>query len=129
MKEIFESWLGIFFLAILMVGGISIINAGIDARNADASKSGYIAEIENSNFSAEVMRSVFAEAESEGYELSIDLYHETLDGQRRVDKGITSGDAIPDTSDVYMARLHLGFNYSFVLFDVAAHHELIGYAR
>lgn len=129
MKEIFESWLGILFLALLMIGGISIINAGIEARNADATKAGYIAEIEASNFSADVLGSALVDADTVGYDLSFDLYRQAADGTRSVSENATSAASIGDTADVYMVRMSLGFNYSFALFDVAAHHELVGYAR
>lgn len=129
MKEIFESWLGIVLLALLMIGGISIINAGIEARNADATKAGYIAEIEASNFSSDVLQSVLTEAETAGYDISFDLYRQAADGTRTVTEAATGAATIGDTADVYMVRMSLGFSYSFALFDVAAHHELIGYAR
>lgn len=129
MKEIFEAFLGVFFLILLMVGGMSIIGAGIDARNADAAKTGYIAELENSNFSASVLNGVLANASDQGYELKVDLYHQDTSGERQVSRGITTAAGIPDTSDVYMARLDLSFDYSFSLLNTVTPHQLIGYAR
>lgn len=129
MKEIFEAFLGLFFLTLLMVGGMSVIGAGIDARNADATKTGYIAELENSNFSASVLDGVLADANSQGYALKVDLYHQDASGNRTMSQGISSAAGIPDTSDVYMARLDLTFDYSFSLLNTVTPHQLVGYAR
>lgn len=129
MKEIFEAFLGLFFLALVMVGGMSIIGAGIDARNADAAKTGFIAELENSNFSASVLDGVLAKAKDQGYDLKVDLYHQNAAGTRTVSPGITAGAGVPDTSDVYMARLDLSFGYSFPLLNTVTPHQLVGYAR
>lgn len=129
MKEIFEAFLGVFFLVLLMVGGMSIIGAGIDARNADAAKTGYIAELENSNFSASVLDGILANAKDQGYALKVDLYHQNASGVRVVSPAVTAGAGIPDTSDVYMARLDLSFDYSFSLLNAVTPHQLVGYAR
>lgn len=129
MKEIFEAFLGVFFLILLMVTGVSILGAGIDSRNADASKTSYIAEMENSHFSASVLQEVLVNAQAEGYVLTVDLYRQDATGARTISKGITAGAGIPDTSDVYMAKLDLTFNYSFPLLNAVIPHQLVGYAR
>lgn len=125
MKEVFETWLGIFFLTLLLVAGVSIVGSGIDARNADAAKSAYIAEIEESDFSANVIASVLDEASDDGYDVSLCLYPENA--APRCD--VTTSDQVGDTSDVYMARVQLDFNYDFGLLNTVIHHQLIGYAR
>lgn len=129
MKEIFESFLGLFFLVLLMVGGMSIIGAGIDARNADAAKTGYIAELENSNFSASVLDGVLDNANDQGYTLEVDLYHQNAAGDRTISQNVSAATGIPDTSDVYMARLDLAFDYSFPMLNAVTPHQLVGYAR
>lgn len=129
MKEIFEAFLGLFFLVLVMVGGMSVIGASIDARNADASKTSYIAEMENSNFSASVMSGVLADAADQGYELSVDLYHENPSGERTISKNISASTGVPNTSDVYMAKLNMSFDYSFALLNTVTPHTLVGYAR
>lgn len=129
MKEIFEVWLGVFFLALLMVGGVSIIGAGIDARNADATKTSYIAEIENSNFSPSVLTGVLADAADQDYEVSLDVYNRDDAGVQTVTKNVTSASGLPDTSETYMVRVSLKFDYSFALFDAVAKSTLVGYAR
>lgn len=129
MKEIFEVWLGIFFLALLMVGGMSIISAGIEARNADATKTNYIAELEDSNFSASVMSALLTDAQNNDYELSLDLYHQDINGVRTTTTGVRNSGSVPDTSNVYMAKVNLSFDYSFSLLNIVTAHELIGYAR
>jgi hypothetical protein len=130
-KEIFETWLGVFFLALLMVTGVSILSAGIDARNADAAKTGYIAEIENSNFAPSVINGVLDDAEQAGYDITLDLYHSRTPGATGdlVTRDVTTADEIGDTSDVYMARVQLDFDYAFPLLKSVTPHTLIGYAR
>lgn len=131
MKEIFEAWLGVFFLALLMVTGLSILSAGIDARNADAAKTGYIAEIENSNFAPSVIAGVLDDAKTGGYDISLDLYHspERSASGDLVTRDVTTPEQVGDTSDVYMARVQLGFDYTFPMLDAVTPHTLIGYAR
>ncbi len=134
MKEIFETWLGIFFLTILMVAGLSVVTAGIDARNADAAKTAYTAEIEESNFSAGVIGAVINEANADGYNVELDLYHSNpaggaTAGDRTVTRNVTEDQQIGDTSDVYMARLQLTFDYSFPMLNAVTEHTLFGYAR
>lgn len=134
MKEIFETWLGIFFLTILMVAGLSVVTAGIDARNADAAKTAYIAEIEESNFSAGVIGAVINEANADGYNVELDLYHSNpargaTAGDRTVTRNVTEDQQIGDTSDVYMARLQVTFDYSFPMLNTVTEHTLFGYAR
>lgn len=129
MKEIFEAFLGLFFLMLVMVGGMSIVGASIDARNANASKTSYIAEMEDSNFSASVLQGVLVEAEAEGYAVKVDLYRQDSAGVRTITKGVTAGAGVPDTSDVYMTKLDLTFDYTFGLLNAVTPHQLIGYAR
>lgn len=133
MKEVFESWLGVFFLALLMITGLSIISAGIDARNADAAKTSYIAEIENSNFSSEVIGAVIDDAKASGYDITVDLYHSALRSgtsyDRSVTKGIRTAAGVGDTSNVYMAKVKLDFDYSFSILNVVTPHTIFGYAR
>lgn len=128
MKEIFESILGVFFLTILMAGSLSCISASIDAKNADASKTAYIAEMENSNFSSDVVQKIFEQAELDGYDVSMKLYHR----QDSVGDSITIANSSADvgnTSDVYMARMELTFSYSFKFLNNVTQHRLLGYAR
>lgn len=121
---------------------LTCISAAIDYRNADATKTAYIAEMENSNFSSEVITKIYEQAEDDGYDVKMTLYHRqdylgnpapTL--TTTVDPSVASNpdslkNAIGDTSDVYMIRVQLDFDYSFAFFNNAVtKHTLFGYAR
>lgn len=125
MKVVIVVFVEVFFLLLLMVGGVSIIGAGIDARNADATKSGYVAELENSNFSPRVIGGLFEDASTQGYDLTLTLYGDN--GARTVVNEMAD---IPTAAGTYMARVDLGFSYSFPLLDsVPIPHSTVGYAR
>lgn len=128
MKEIFEAALGTFFLSILMVASLSCISASIDAKNADATKTAYIAEIENSNFSSNVIQAVFDQADADGYDVSMVLYHSPT-SPNPAPTTATRASEVGNTSDVYMVRLELKFNYTFQFLDSVTQHTLLGYAR
>ena len=129
MKEVMEAFLGLFFFMIIITGSMSVITAAIDAKNADAAKTGYIAEIENSNFSSTVLESIFEQAESEGYVVSMRVYHMQNSGLQSPPTDVNSSADIPNTSDVYMVRLQLTFDYKFHFLNSVTRHTLIGYAR
>lgn len=129
MKEIIEGWVGVFMIMLLVTASVGCISASIDYRNADASKTGYIAEIENSNFSAPVMAKVFEHANEDGYTVKLRLYHRSVDGtSESITSPATAAD-IGNTDDVYMARLQLDFKYKFKMLNVVTNRSLIGYAR
>lgn len=129
MKEIFESILGTFLLMLLMVGGMTCISASVDARHADLAKTEYVTRIEDSNFSKDVLQSVFASADEEGYDIEMTIYKDNEDGTRTVSSDITSVDGIGDVNGTYMVRLELSFDYSFPFMNAVTRHTLLGYAK
>ena len=66
MKEIFEAMLGVFFVAVMMIGSSSVISTSIDAQNADATMQAYVTEVEHSNFSDQVLEAIFEQADADG---------------------------------------------------------------
>lgn len=141
MKEVFESFLGIFFLLLLMVTGMSVISASITAKNADANLSAYVAEIEESNFSKSVMEAVFEDAADRGYRMKMILYDEDDTGAmstRTVEAtDVLTRDAqgnyiasIPgSTFDCYMVQIVVSFDYNFSLYNNVTQHTLYRFAR
>ena len=136
MKEIIEGLTSMFFLMLMFTLSMCCISSAIDYRNADATKTSYIAEIENSNFSRQVMSGIFNEAEADGYVVRAKLYHR--DGAKAPTEVVLNADEdfedvdakIGDTSDVYMVRLEIDFNFQFPLLKIAPKtHTIIGYAR
>lgn len=146
MKEIIEAFVGLFFFMLLTTTSLSVITTSIDAKNADEIKSGYVTEMENSNFSAPVIQKIFAEAESEGYVVDMKVYHNQVGTSNLVTEvnaqkwdvaankyvyrsASELATLIGNTSDVYMVRIQVTFDYSFPLLDVVTPHTIIGYAR
>lgn len=129
MKELFESILGTFLLLLLMVGGMTCISASVDARHADLAKTEYVTRIEDSNFSKDVLQSVFASADEEGYDIEMTVYKDNEDGSRTVTSDIESSDDIGDVTGAYMVRLELSFDYSFPFMNAVTKHTLLGYAK
>lgn len=128
MKEIFEATLGLFFLTLIMVGSLSCISASIDARNADATKTAYITELENSNYSKDTMVKVFEDAGKRSYTVRFSLYMNN-NGSRSV-KTVSNVSELPsDTMTVYMARVELDFVYSVKLLNIMEPQTIVGYAR
>ena len=141
MKEVMEAFLGTFFMLLMSATSLSCISAAIDYRNADATKTAYIAEMENSNFSSKVIAQICEQAEKDGYDVQLTLYHSqdylgsptpklTTKYPDESNPNLSLEDAIGNTSDVYMIRVQLDSDYSFDFFNNAVtKHTLIGYAR
>lgn len=128
MKEVFEAFLGIFFLMLMMVTGVSLISASIDAKNVDANISAYVAEMEESNFSKSIIETVWDDAETRGYGVHMVLYYEDYTGTMN-SREISSKNEIGTTTDVYMAQIVIDFNYSFALYNNITRHTLYRFAR
>ena len=73
MVTIIKSFVGCFFLLLLVYLGIGISSASIDARNAERSASSYASRISCSNYSSQVVEDCKADAMQEGYELKVQL--------------------------------------------------------
>lgn len=141
MRSLFDSFLGFFFIIILMVTGLSIISASITAKNADANLSAYVAEIEESNFSKSVIQAVWKDADSRNYTTTMVLYYEDETGAMTT-KTFTASDVIHtddsgnktfsisgSTSDVYMVQIAVSFKYNFALYNQVTQHTLYRFAR
>ena len=59
MENVIKTFLSMFFIIILMILGIGVVNASIDGRNADSYLSSVVDQIEASNFSTRVIESQF----------------------------------------------------------------------
>ena len=133
MKEIFEAALGMFFMVMMTVVSMTCIATSIDAKNADATKTAYIAQIEDSNFSSQVLQDIFNESLTDGkYTVKMTLYHKAYDsipGSSNMTTFATDASSVGNTSDVYMVRLELSFDYAFKYWNDVVTHNLMGYAR
>lgn len=149
MKEIFEAFLGIFFIMLEMVTGMSVIAASITAKNADANLSAYVAEIEESNFAKSVVAAVFEDAYNRGYDITMVFYTESETGvmstqsmsmsdltpfkQNNSDRWIIDPAQFNNSgitfADVYMIQIKLSFDYNFSLYNNVTPHVLYRFAR
>ena len=149
MKEIFEAFLGIFFIMLEMVTGMSVIAASITAKNADANLSAYVAEIEESNFAKSVVAAVFEDAYNRGYDITMVFYLESETGAMST-RSLSMSDLTPSKqnntdrwridskqlenagvtfADVYMVQIKLSFDYNFSLYNNVTPHVLYRFAR
>lgn len=73
METVVKSFVGLFFSLILLILGIGIIAASVNARNAGAFAADCTTQIENSDFSDLVIADCRAEAEKRGYTLTVEV--------------------------------------------------------
>lgn len=129
MKEVFESMLGVFFIAALMLVSTSVISTSIDARNADATMQAYVTEIEHSNFSASVLKSVFDQSGSDGYQNVKMTFYEKDDVGVVSERNVTSKDQVGTTHRVYMVKLSMDYTYRMDFINKQADHTMTAFAR
>lgn len=65
METVFKSFAGLFFILFLASIGVSLIASSIQAANADRALLGYVEQIENSNYSAEVIKACTDDANAQ----------------------------------------------------------------
>lgn len=129
MKTIMQTYLGVFFLFLLMGCSMMSLTAAMNARMADLYKTKYVRELEDSDFADYTMRKVFEDAEDRDYKLVMQLYQET-DGKVFVSERIRNTSEIPaPQGKTYMVRLELTFPYSFPMLNTVIDHTLLGYAK
>lgn len=129
MKEVFESMLGVFFIAALMLVSTSVISTSIDARNADATMQAYVTEIEHSNFSGNVLKAVFDQSGTDGYRNVKMTFYEKDDTGATSERNVTSKTQVGTTHRVYMVKLSMDYTYSMDFINKQADHTMTAYAR
>ena len=129
MKEVFESMLGVFFIAALMLVSTSVISTSIDARNADATMQAYIAEMEHSNFSSNVLKAVFDQSGADGYRNVKMTFYEKDDTGAVSKRNVTSKAQVGTTHRVYMVKLSMDYTYSMDFINKQADHTMTAFAR
>lgn len=73
METIVKSFVGLFFSMVLLILGIGMIAASVNARNATSFAADCTARIENSDFSESVIETCRREAEERGYKLTVEI--------------------------------------------------------
>lgn len=132
MKTIIQTYLGTFFLFLLIGCSVTSLTAAMNARVADLHKTQYIREMEDSDFAEHTLRNVFEDAEKHGYQVVLQLYQETngLTGESFVSDRIHKAEELPSPKGkTYMVRMELTFPYSFPFLNTVIDHTLLGYAK
>ena len=81
MDTIFKTFAGIFFLMVLMVAGLSLFVASVDAANADSYATSLTNRIRASYFDREVIEACKKEAKGKSYGLDVDVYTDEKTGE------------------------------------------------
>lgn len=123
MSQVFKSFMGVFFILILLLLGVGVISAQIDVSNALDYKSDIVVELENSNYNSNVINGCIQQAAENGYDLQIKTY--AAGGASVV---YTSPNA-SDTTDVVMAEVTLTYPYTIGFLNAVTEHTVRGYAR
>lgn len=129
MKEVFESMLGVFFIAAVMLVSTSVISTSLDARNADATMQAYVTEMEHSNFAGSVLEAVFDQSDTDGYRNVKMVLYEKDDAGAVSKRTVTNKSQVGLTHRVYMVKLSMEYNYSMDFINQSADHTMTAYAR
>lgn len=125
MSQIMKGFLGVFLVMFLVVSSVGILSAFLTVMDAQDLHARVINEMENSNYSREVISENFEKAENAGYELEVVLYYE--DGEQA---SCTGGEEIPDhPGEISLAQVNLKFPFRVGFFGINDQHTLSGYAR
>ena len=81
MSGIFKTFSGLFFLMVLMVAGLSLFFASIDAANADSFAMSVTDRIRASYFDKGVIEACRQEAGDKNYGLAVQLYKDETTGE------------------------------------------------
>ncbi len=108
MKQIFETYLTLFFLLMAVFTLEGIIAADIDTKNARDFKESIVDEIENSNFSPTVIAAC-RNAGNNKYTVMVNEYKDSED-------------------NTVMAEVTVSYNYSIAFLNVNKQHELKDFA-
>lgn len=130
MSQIIKGFLGIFFIVLLVVSGLSISVSMLNAANAKTFKANMITEIENSNFNYEVINECLGQGEEQGYEIEMTIYTEDIETGERNTENITDGSVnSADTKGAYMVEVLVTYINKMNIFGIQDTHQLRGYAR
>lgn len=123
MSQVIKSFMGMFFILLLLLLGVGVISAQMDVSDAISYKSDLVAQLENSNYSPEVINGCIEQAVQNGYEISIKTF--TEGGSVKVYTTPSAG----DTTDVVMAEVVLTYPYQIGFLNSVTKHQVRGYAR
>lgn len=123
MSQILKAFLGMFFIMVLLFLGMGIVSAQMEVSDALDYKSDIVAELENSNYSPQVINACIRQAIANGYSIEVKTF---VPGQSA--KTYTQPNA-SDTTGVVMAEIKLTYSYSIGILNMVTKHQVRGYAR
>lgn len=123
MSQVFKTFMGVFFLVLLLLTGVGIISAQLDVTAALDYKADIVTELENSNYSPQVINACIEQAVENGYKLEIRTF--TEGGASTIYASANAS----DTKDVVMAEIILTYPYRMVFLETFLEHQVRGYAR
>lgn len=100
-----------FFLVVIFVAFLPPLVSSYARVNADTLKSGYVSEIENSDFNSSVINSCISDAQSKGYQLSVD----TL--------------SYDENNNINIAKVLLTYKLSIPIYSISEDKTVQGIAR
>ncbi len=124
MSVIIKSFMGIFFLTLVLFIGIGLIQYQTDVNRACGYKRDIICELQNSNFSPSVVNACIQTGERRRYEVKIDISGE--DGTRTT---YTKHRPASDTSGAASAYVTLHYKNRLPFLGIETASCLRGFAR
>lgn len=123
MSQVFKSFMGVFFILILLLFGMGIISAQMDVSHALDYKSDIVTELENSNYNSDVLNACIRQAADNGYVVQVRTYST---GGASV---LYTAPNAADTTGVVMAEVTLTYPYTIGFLNSVTNHTVRGYAR
>lgn len=111
MKSAIETMIGIIVLTLMTVMGASFITASISTQKAQNYHTTVVQELENSNFSQQVINETVAKAKDNGYmNIKVEVFRN-------------------EQTDASYAKVSLPYSYSIPVLGQEKNNVIVGYAR
>ncbi len=124
MSQIIKVWMSLFLILVFIVTGIGCISASTDIEHARSFKADVVANLENSNYNADVINSCISTASDCGYALTIVAY-----GKDGGVKTYRDGSPAGSTKGVYAASVTLKYKYKIGFLNINTEKSVRGMAR
>ena len=124
MSQVIKVWMSLFLILVFIVTGIGCISAGIEVEHARSFKTDVVANLENSNYNADVINSCISTASDNDYVLTIVAY-----GKDGSVKTYRNGTPAESTKGVYAASVTLKYRYKIGFLNINTEKSVRGMAR
>jgi len=126
METVIKTYMGLFFLMLILTTGISIVKAQNGAENARDFRTQACIQLEDSNYEARTINSLIETASENNYELEIELQNAN-EGTYIITKSNPA--TIENTKNINGAVMKLKYYYELPIFTSKTEHFLYGIAR